>query len=295
MYTLKESLLKLGTILPHEDWNDSIVLVEANAQIAYGTNITMGYLKCYTFTIIEHGWVTLKYGAGRQLLLQRGDMFVYSPGFPIKVITLSDDYQSLILMADEDYTLDLPGVHDAISTAYFSIVQMDTPMLHLADDDFQNLRELLLLVQRYQQSPSPRRRESLRLLYGLFLNELRSIEEHSVKEHRFSPRVEEIFLEFMHLLTRHFAEHHDIAFYADRLNITSTYLSRIIKKVSGGRTVVGYISQMLLMEATFLLSQTSLSIAQISDRLHFSEPAAFTRFFQNMRGVTPKGYRKECL
>ena len=134
MYTLKESLLKLGTILPHEDWNDSIVLVEANAQIAYGTNITMGYLKCYTFTIIERGWVTLKYGAGRQLLLQRGDMFVYSPGFPIKVITLSDDYQSLILMADEDYTLDLPGVHDAISTAYFSIVQMDTPMLHLSDD-----------------------------------------------------------------------------------------------------------------------------------------------------------------
>ena len=99
----------------------------------------------------------------------------------------------------------------------------------------------------------------------------------------------------MNLLTRHFAEHHDIAFYADRLNITSTYLSRIIKKVSGGRTVVGYINQMLLMEATFLLSQTSLSIAQISDRLHFSEPAAFTRFFQNMRGVTPKGYRKECL
>lgn len=63
MYTLKESLLKWGTILPQKDWNDSIVLVEANAQIAYGTNITMGYLKCYTFTIIERGWVTLKYGA----------------------------------------------------------------------------------------------------------------------------------------------------------------------------------------------------------------------------------------
>ena len=295
MYTLKESLLKMGTLLPQEDWNDSIVLVKANAQIAYGTNITMGYLKCYTFTIIERGWVTLNYGTGRQLSLQHGDMFVYSPGFPIKVITLSDDYQSLILMADEDYTLDLPGVRDAISTAYFPMLQMDMPMLHLSDDDFQNLRELMLLGLRYLQSPHPGSRKSLRLLYSLFLNELRSVEEHSVREHRFSPRVEEIFLEFMHLLPRHFADHPDIAFYADRLNITVTYLSRVIKKVSGGRTVVGYINQMLLMEATFLLSQTSLSIAQISDRLHFSEPAAFTRFFQNMRGVTPKGYRKECM
>lgn len=229
-------------------WDSQLLLMRSNAEITYSTNRTIGYLKCYTFTIIESGWMTMKYN-GRHLFLQRDDMFVYSPSFAVKVLSVSDD-------------------------------------------DFQGLQELILLGLRYQQSPSPRRNESLRLIYSLFLNELGGIEEHSIKEHRFPPRTEEIFLEFMHLLPQHFAEHHDIAFYADRLNITVSYLSRIVKTVSGGRTVIGYINQMLLMEASFLLSQTSLSIAQISDRLHFSEPAAFTRFFQHMRGMTPREFRK---
>jgi AraC-like DNA-binding protein len=291
MYTLKEALYEMGTFLPHEGWNSQLLLMRSNAEITYSTNRTMGYLKCYTFTIIESGWMTMKYN-GRHLFLQRGDMFVYSPGFAVKVLSVSDNYQSLILLADEDYTLSLPSVREAISTAYFSVVQLGEPVMHLSDDDFQGLQELILLGLRYQQSPSPRRNESLRLIYSLFLNELGGIEEHSIKEHRFPPRTEEIFLEFMHLLPLHFAEHHDIAFYADRLNITVSYLSRIVKTVSGGRTVIGYINQMLLMEASFLLSQTSLSIAQISDRLHFSEPAAFTRFFQHMRGMTPREFRK---
>ena len=57
---------------------------------------------------------------------------------------------------------------------------------------------------------------------------------------------------------------------ADKLCITTTYLSRVVRQVSDGRTVVDYINQMLLMEATFLLRQTSLSITQISDQLHIS-------------------------
>jgi AraC-like DNA-binding protein len=49
---------------------------------------------------------------------------------------------------------------------------------------------------------------------------------------------------------------------------------------------------MLLMEATFLLRQTSLSITQISDRLHFAEVATFARFFNRMKGMTPREFRK---
>ena len=94
------------------------------------------------------------------------------------------------------------------------------------------------------------------------------------------------------LLPQHFAEHHDICFYASELCITTTYLSRVVRQVSGGRTVVDYINQMLLMEATFLLRQTSLSISQISDQLHFAEVTTFARFFNRMKGMTPKEFRK---
>jgi hypothetical protein len=51
----------------------------------------------------------------------------------------------------------------------------------------------------------------------------------TIHEHRFPKRVEELFLAFLHLLPRHFIEHHDIGFYASELCITTTYLSRIQK------------------------------------------------------------------
>ena len=105
-------------------------------------------------------------------------------------------------------------------------------------------------------------------------------------------RVEEIFLGFLGLLPQHFEAHHDIGFYASELCITTTYLSRVVRQVSGGRTVVDYINQLLLMEATFLLRQTSLSITQISDRLHFAEVTTFARFFHRMKGVNPRDFRK---
>ena len=79
---------------------------------------------------------------------------------------------------------------------------------------------------------------------------------------------------------------------ADKLCITTTYLSRVVRQVSGGRTVVDYINQMLLMEATFLLRQTSLSITQISDQLHFAEVTTFARFFNRMKGMAPREFRK---
>ena len=49
-----------------------------------------------------------------------------------------------------------------------------------------------------------------------------------------------------------------------------------------------------MMEASYLLQQTSLPIVQIADRLHFSESASFTRFFTRMKGMTPREFRN-CL
>ena len=110
-------------------------------------------------------------------------------------------------------------------------------------------------------------------------------------QHNVPQRVEEIFIDFIRLLPQHFAEHHDIAFYASALNISPVYLSRIVRQVTG-RTVIDYINQHLLMEASYLLRTTSLSITQIADQLHFADTPSFSKFFSRNKGVSPKDYRK---
>ena len=93
------------------------------------------------------------------------------------------------------------------------------------------------------------------------------------------------------VLPQHFAQHHDIPFYADQLHISPVYLSRVVRQVTG-RTVVDYINQMLLMEASFLLQTSGLSITQIADHLHFADTPSFSKFFSRLSGMSPKEYRK---
>ena len=119
----------------------------------------------------------------------------------------------------------------------------------------------------------------------------RDVRQSSRADRRFPKCIEELFFDFLRLVPIHFAEHHDVAFYASQLCITPRYLSQIVREVSG-RTVVDYINQLLLMEASYLLQQTSLPIVQVADRLHFSEAASFTRFFARMKGMNPKEFRK---
>jgi transcriptional regulator GlxA family with amidase domain len=65
----------------------------------------------------------------------------------------------------------------------------------------------------------------------------------------------------------------------------------VVRQVTG-RTVIDYINQMLLMEATFLLRTSRLSITQIADQLHFADTPSFSKFFSRLKGVSPKDYRK---
>lgn len=291
MYSLKEFWQMRKLPVPEGEWDGNVICIETNVEWTFGTNETRGFLSCYTFTIVTRGWVTILYN-NCELTLHVGDLYTYSPGFEVTVLSSSSDYSGICLLGDEHFTLSLPTVRDAIRTAYFSVVELTLPVLPLKNDDFRRLRELMQMMIHYQQMGLPLANDSLRMLYNLFLTDLSTIQQHSIHEHRFPKRVEEIFLEFIGLLPQHFAEHHDIRFYADRLCITTTYLSRIVRQVSGGRTVVDYINQMLLMEAVFLLRQTSLSITQISEQLHFSEVTTFARFFHRMKGMNPKEFRK---
>ena len=128
-------------------------------------------------------------------------------------------------------------------------------------------------------------------LFQIGLTKIISIQESYRRESRFSSRVEEIFLDFQRLVSQNFIKHHDIKFYASQLNITSTYLSRIVKQVSAGHSGVDEINQLLSMEGARLLQTTDLSVAQIAEYLNFAETTTFARFFKRMRGMTPKEYR----
>jgi AraC-like DNA-binding protein len=275
--------------LPFEQWDGRMYCQQTDAALTFRTNKTQGFMAAYSFTLVTEGWLTIVYN-GQELTLQPDDLYIYSPGLEVTVLAASDNYRGICLLADEHLTIESPTVHDLVNIAYVPIVYLHEPKIALPHDDARRLEDKMHEIIGYLHSDHIYKSKILQMLYAVFLLDVQSAQTRAISERRVPQRVEDIFIGFIRLLPQHFAEHHDIAFYAAALNISTVYLSRIVRQVTR-RTVVDYINQHLLMEASYLLRTTSLSIAQIAARLHFADAPSFSKFFSRKKGVTPKDYR----
>lgn len=74
------------------------------------------------------------------------------------------------------------------------------------------------------------------------------------------------------------------------MNLSTAYLSRLVKEISG-TTVNDHVSSLVYKEICNLLSQTSMTMGEISDALNFSDQSAMTNFFKQRAGISPLAYR----
>ena len=289
MYKLRDFLQSVVG-LPGEDVpSGEIFCTESNMEQTFLTNQMQETLACYSYTLVLRGRLNLVHN-GRKLTLRAGDLYIYSPGFQVTILNGSKDYRSICLFSDEWLTLETPVVRNMIRTAYYPAAELGRPVVHLTRPQARHFRKRMEEIAFYQRSSHRFLEESLRALYSLFLLDLMDVMEQSIGHHLQSERTAELFISFMRLLPNHFVEHHNIGFYASELCVTTTHLSRIVRQMTG-RTVIGYINQMLLMEAVWLLRSTNHSIAAIAERLHFADQSSFSKFFIRMKGVGPKEYR----
>lgn len=78
--------------------------------------------------------------------------------------------------------------------------------------------------------------------------------------------------------------------YSGGLCITSKYLSRIIKDITG-YTALDYIENYVVTEAKAMLNSTMMTVQQISDSLNFPSHSVFGKYFKRVTGMSPKEYR----
>ena len=93
-------------------------------------------------------------------------------------------------------------------------------------------------------------------------------------------------------MVQHDKVQHNLKFYADSLFITPKYLIHAIKNASG-KTPGKLIDEAIIAEAKLLLMDYDNSISYIAEHLHFSDQAAFSKFFKKNTGITPVSYRSK--
>jgi AraC family transcriptional activator of pobA len=104
-------------------------------------------------------------------------------------------------------------------------------------------------------------------------------------------RKENLVKDFTQLVQKQFRSQRKVNIYAEQLNITSKYLTETVKEITG-KTAGEIIDDFVVLEAKLLLDYPTLSIAEISDELHFSDQSFFGKFFKRHTGLSPKEYRQ---
>ena len=104
-------------------------------------------------------------------------------------------------------------------------------------------------------------------------------------------RAEILFNEFIKCVQDNFRTERRVAWYAKSLNITSKYLSEVVKSISK-RTPSDWIDYYVILELRVLLRSSDLSVKEISDQLNFANQSFMGKYFREHVGISPSKFRK---
>lgn len=120
----------------------------------------------------------------------------------------------------------------------------------------------------------------------------------SVYNRKISPRSDsvgyryEIFLRLVQLVDEYYMQQRGVEFYADKLCLSSKYLSVVSKSICG-YTVQDLVFKAIIRKSVSLLKNTQKSIQEIADELNFPNASYFGSFFKRQMGMSPQQYRKQ--
>ena len=102
----------------------------------------------------------------------------------------------------------------------------------------------------------------------------------------------QVMYEFRKLVDKNFHKLKTVKEYASLMFLSAKYVSECIKNQTG-ESALSIIQNRIILEADFLLNYSELSIKSISDKLGFISTSAFSRFFKQIKGISPDKYRNK--
>jgi AraC-like DNA-binding protein/uncharacterized Zn-finger protein len=169
----------------------------------------------------------------------------------------------------------------------------DIPVVFLDTVTSAQTRHLLQEIKNEAISEESNMEEMIRIfLKQLIIRSTRMWKKaHDLADSSVAQEVEFI-RKFSQLVEAHYTTHHNVADYADMLNITPKALSKRISRHSP-KSPNDIIKERIILEAKRLLIHTTLSVKEIGYKLGYEDPAYFVRLFTNQVDASPLLFRKK--
>ncbi|MFC5411495.1 AraC family transcriptional regulator [Larkinella bovis] len=174
------------------------------------------------------------------------------------------------------------------STELYLLVQQLEQKREILIPDPATVSDQLLALEKAYQNGSQNQLVVLRALLQLLLARLLEFNDQEVSV----PKTGDlIFRRFMELLRQPGPLEHRVFHYASLLGVTPQHLNTICRRVHG-KSASDLISEHLILEGKRFLLHTDRNVTEVAERLGFTDPSHFVKFFKRRVGQTPATFRK---
>ena len=222
-----------------------------------------------------------------EIQLGRNEVLIIVPGTIGEDVSMSKDCRIVIMAIPESaFPMLMKMEHSLKFREHFS-----RPMkFHYSDAEMEHTIMIYRMMRSIINMGSPYCKEILmnymEAVAYFTITKLEAIADEEVKKQR----GDMLFHQFMDEVRRNYTTERQLSFYADKLCITTKYLSRVVKQHSG-RQPSEWIRDYVILESKALLRQNELSVQQISDLLNFPNPSFFGKYFKAVVGCSPRQYQ----
>lgn len=228
---------------------------------------------------------------GKEFELRKGDVMIVRKGKLVEKIRPSGDFDVVnVMVIPEFIAASSPvqsnyGVKGQLSLFMNPVMHLDEEQFELCRKNFENIRFRLSQVEHHF------RNELLMNAVQTMILDFFDFHSRIYKESDVSVQSANIMNRFLSLLENgEYRRNREVTWYADKLCITSKYLSQVTKEVSG-YSANFWINRYTILDISRLLRDKTLSFVRISDMFGFSSPAYFCRYVQRYLGSNPSEYR----
>lgn len=219
--------------------------------------------------------------------LKPGTLMVVLPHSMMEPITVSDDLHIDTIF----FSLDLVS-RDSLSNDFVLFQEIrQMPCIKLSDSHFDIFRKHHSNISmHYYREQSKSKLDILKYLLLALLTDIKGLYNDNPEQNNTHTRGKELTLQFFDLLYKYHKEQRSVSFYASEMHLTTKYLTTMIRKQTG-KSILSWINEAVIAQAKSILKTSNLSITEITDALHFTEPSLFCRFFKKHTNMTPSEYR----
>jgi len=249
--------------------------------------------------IVRRG--TMTFSDGKNVFTsQKDDLAIWQMANTIQDVACSDDFEADVLLVSPSFLQQYNPEMVWASKGYIFI--RINPSFHLDDESLQLMNADFELFGRRLAQPEWRqtgdgasgmtsfKREVLGRVLQIFLYDLWTVCQHGLSQMDSNDNTARIFLRFLSLAQQHARAEREVAFYADKLCITPKYLSQISRTMTN-LPASQWIQYYAAFELVSLLNDTTKTLADVADLMHFENASHFSRYVKKTLGKTPSEFR----